>query len=306
MKILILSCLLGLAAAACAGAPAPPGGLDHSWGKRQVFDDHGVKINYYEAGQGRPVILLHGFGASAYTWRFLAPELARDHQVFALDLKGYGASDKPADGKYAVADQAAMVAAFIRARDLHDLTVIGHSMGGGITLMTYFLVREDAPARIKKLVLVDSAGYPQKMPWFIRFARIPILNAIGSRLLSPRFVTALVLRKCYYDNDKVTDELIDAYAYYGSLPGAREAVMATAQQIVPDNFAALTARYKEVGVPVLIIWGAEDEVVPVDVAKKFKRDIPDSQLVIFPRCGHVPPEEEPGATYRVVAEFLKE
>ena len=305
IKIFILSCAILLLAAACARVPAPPANLETAWGEPKIFDYHGVKINYYEAGQGPPVILLHGFGASAYSWRYLAPALAEHHRVFTLELKGYGLSDKPADGKYAISDQADLVAAFIRTRDLHDLVVMGHSMGGGVTLMTYFKVAEDNPGRIKRLVLIDSAGYPQKMPWFIRLAGIPLLNSVGTRLLSPRFAAMIVLRKCYYNKDKITDEQIDTYAYYGSLPGAREAVVATAQQIVPEDIEAVTARYQTISVPVLIIWGEDDQVVPVSVGRNFKRDIPGSELVILPKCGHIPPEEEAQETTRIVKEFLK-
>jgi pimeloyl-ACP methyl ester carboxylesterase len=199
-----------------------------------------------------------------------------------------------------------LVAAFIRAMDLHDLVIMGHSMGGGVTLMTYFKVRQEDPARIKKLVLIDSAGYPQKMPWFIRFARLPLVNSVGTRLLSPRFAAAVVLKKCYYDKDKITEAQIDTYAYYGSLPGAREAVVATAKQIVPEDIEAVTAQYRTIRVPVLIIWGADDTVVPLSVGRNFKRDIPNSELVILPKCGHIPPEEEPEATNRLIMQFLKE
>jgi pimeloyl-ACP methyl ester carboxylesterase len=288
----------------CARVPAPAASLEPWLGAQQSFDDNGVKINYYEAGQGPPVMLLHGFGACAYTWRFLAPELAKNHRVFTIDLKGYGLSDKPEDGKYAVSDQADLVTAFIRQKDLHDLVIMGHSMGGGVTLMTYLKVREDQPARVNRLVLIDSAGYPQKLPWFIRFAQIPGLNEIGGKLLSPRFATGLVLRKCYYHKDRITEEQIDTYAYYGSLPGAREAVTQTARQLVPDDIDALTARYKTISVPVLIIWGADDEVVPLSVGKNFKRDIPNSELVILPECGHIPLEEEAAATQQAIAAFL--
>ncbi len=156
--------LLLLILTACAHVPAPSVSLEQSLGQQKTFDYHGVKINYYEAGQGPPIILLHGFGGCSYSWRFLAPELALDHRVFTIDLKGYGLSDKPEDGNYAVSDQADMVAAFIRSQNLHDLVIMGHSMGGGVTLMTYLKVREDQPARVKSLVLIDSAGYPQKMP----------------------------------------------------------------------------------------------------------------------------------------------
>src|SRR5665647_514777 len=260
IKILAIGGLLLFLAVGCAGVPVPPANLETAWGEPKIFDYHGVKINYYEAGQGPPVILLHGFGGSAYSWRFLGPALAADHRVFTIDLKGYGLSAKPEDGKYAVSDQADMVAEFIRTLDLHDLVVIGHSMGGGVTLMTYFKVREDDPARIKKLVLIDSAGYPQKMPWFIWLAKAPLLGSVGGNLVSPRFAAAQVLKKCYYHKDRITDEQIDTYAYYSSLPGAREAVVATAQQIEPEDIDAIIVRYQTIKVPVLIIWGAEDEV----------------------------------------------
>jgi pimeloyl-ACP methyl ester carboxylesterase len=305
INIVILGCLLLLILTGCALVPVPSANLETAWGEPKIFDYHGVRINYYEAGQGPPIILLHGFGASAYSWRFLGPALAADHRVFTLDLKGYGLSAKPEDGKYAISDQADMVAEFIRTRDLRDLVVIGHSMGGGVTLMTYFKVAEDNPGRIKRLVLIDSAGYPQKMPWFIWLAKAPLLGSVGGMLVSPRFAAAQVLRKCYYSKDKITDKQIDTYAYYGSLPGAREAVVATAQQIVPEDIEAVITRYQTIKVPVLIIWGADDEVVSVDVGRKFKRDIPDSQLVILPQCGHIPQEEEPGVTTRTVAAFLK-
>lgn len=306
IKILAIGGLLLMLAAGCARVPAPTVSLEPSLGEAKIFDYDGVKINYYEAGQGPPVILVHGFGASAYAWRFLAPALARDHRVLTIDLKGFGLSAKPEDGKYSIRDQADMVAAFIRSRDLHDLVVIGHSMGGGVTLMAYFMVRGDDPARIKKLVLIDSAGYPQKMPMFIWLAKVPGLGSVGSKLLPPRFAAARVLRKCYYHKDRVTDEQIDTYAYYGSLPGAREAIVATAQQIVPADVETVTSQYHTISVPVLIIWGAEDEVVPVSVAHNFKRDIPNSELVILPECGHMPPEEAPQETIRLITQFLEE
>ena len=130
IKIFILGWAMLLLAVGCAHVPVPSANLEQSLGEAKIFDYHGVKINYYEAGQGPPIILLHGFGGCAYSWRFLAPALAQDHRVFTIDLKGYGLSAKPEDGKYAISDQADMVAEFIRTRDLHDLVVIGHSMGG--------------------------------------------------------------------------------------------------------------------------------------------------------------------------------
>ena len=307
IKVFATTCFIILQAAGCAHVPAPPATLSQDWGQQKTFDYHGIKINYYEAGQGPPLILLHGFGACAYTWRHLIPPLAAAHLVFTLDLKGYGYSDKPADGHYAVADQADIVADFIRRQDLHDLVLMGHSMGGGVTLMTYLKLRDADPGRLNKLVLIDSAGYPQKLPWFIWLAKIPGLSPVLSELLSPRFASALVLKKCYYNKDAVTEEQIDTYAYFGSLPGAAAAVSQTARQLLPPKpeMEALIEQYKTIKVPVLIIWGKEDEVVPLEVGEKFKRDIPNSKLVILPRCGHIPPEEDPQATRQAILDFLE-
>jgi pimeloyl-ACP methyl ester carboxylesterase len=304
-KKAVLFFFLLLLTAGCYHFPAPPGNLGQDWGEQKTFDYQGLKINYYEAGQGQPLILLHGFGASAYTWRLLGPKLAEDNKIFTIDLKGHGFSDKPQDGKYAVSDQADMVAAFIKERHLQDTVLIGNSMGGAVALMTYFKLRAETPACIQGLVLIDSAGYPQKMPFFISMAQHPWLSALGSKLLSPRFITGMVLRKCYFNRDKITDEMIDTYAYYGSLPGASEAVRQTALQIMPANVEAMIAQYKTVRVPTLIIWGQEDQVVPLEVGRNFKRDIPDAELVILPRCGHIPQEEEPLETRRLIQDFLK-
>lgn len=292
--------------AACHHLPPPTPSLTQSWGQQKIFDYQGLKINYYEAGhQGTPIILLHGFGASAYSWRFLGPKLAVDHRVFTLDLKGFGLSDKPQDGKYAIQYQADLVATFIRAHNLQSVVLIGNSMGGAVSLLTYLTMQEGKPGPIKALVLIDSAGYPQKLPWFVRLAQIPVLNTLGPMLLPPRFLTGQVLRKCYYDKGKITDEIIDAYAYYSSLPGAADAVRQTAKQIEPANMEALISRYKNISVPTLIIWGEQDEVIPLDVGRNFKRDIPGAQMVVFPRCGHLPQEEEPRKTLDCIEDFLK-
>lgn len=305
IKLLLLPCLIFFLALGCHQAPAPPANLSQDWGVQQTFDYHGVKINYYEAGQGPPIILLHGFGACAYSWRHLIPALAAQHRVFTLDLKGFGFSDKPADGHYTVRDQADIVADFIHRQDLHDLVIMGHSMGGAVTLMTYLKLRETDPGRIQKLVLIDSAGYPQKMPKFIALAKVPGLSAVLSQAVPPRFAAALVLKKCYYNKDAVTEAQIDTYAYFGSLPGAAAAVSQTAKQLVPQDIDALIAQYRTIQAPVLIIWGREDEVVPLKVGLNFKRDLPDSQLVVIPHCGHMPLEEEPLATREAVMDFLR-
>ena len=116
--------------------------------------------------------------------------------------------------------------------------------------------------------------------------------------------TRLVLQVDYYDKNKITEEQINTYAYYDSLPGAWEAVVQSAKQIVPGDLGALASQHKTITVPVLIIWGEDDEVIPLSVGLNFKRDIPASELVIFPKCGHISLEEEPVAATLVIQVFL--
>ena len=233
IKIFTIGFLLLLSAAcsSCVHVPAPPAGLEQSLGEAKIFDYHGVRINYYAAGQGPPVILLHGFGASAYSWRFMGPALAADHRVLTLDLKGYGLSAKPEDGKYAISDQADMVAEFIRTRDLRDLVVIGHSMGGGVTLMTYFKVREDEPGPDQETGAHRQRRVPSKDA-LVHLARQGAPARFGGRQpgLAPVRRRPGAEEMLLY-KDRITDAQIDTYAYYSSLPGAREAVVATAEQI---------------------------------------------------------------------------
>src|SRR5262249_15605929 len=96
--------------------------------------DAPVKLFYEEEGKGPPIPLIHGFRTSPYTWRHIAPVLALTHRVIAVDLKGFGQSDKPFDARYSVFDQAELLAQFIEDHDLRDLTIVGHSFGGGVAL----------------------------------------------------------------------------------------------------------------------------------------------------------------------------
>ena len=100
----------------------------------QATTNKPINLHYKETGRGDPILLLHGLGASSYAWRYVTPELAKNHRVIALDLKGFGLSDKPKDDKYSLFDQAELVDQFIQKHKLRRLTLVGHSFGGGIAL----------------------------------------------------------------------------------------------------------------------------------------------------------------------------
>ncbi|HEX2227526.1 MAG TPA: alpha/beta fold hydrolase, partial [Candidatus Binatia bacterium] len=137
-----------------------------------------LNLHYASYGQGRPLLCIHGFGASSYSWQRILPQVAKKNHVVLLDLKGHGASPKPVDSAYSLRDQADLVAEFIKQHDLRDLTLVGHSMGGGIALLVSLGFLNEAPGRISSLILIDTIAYPQKLPGFIRLLRFPLLGRL--------------------------------------------------------------------------------------------------------------------------------
>ena len=301
--------LLGLASVCCAasllGCVAPQLRAPEEDGMTARFVTvDGLQIAYEEKGVGPPVLFVHGFGASSFVWRAVVNELG-GHRLIAVDLKGFGNSAKPPDGKYTVRDQAMLVQRFIMALNLDDVVVVGHSLGGGASLMaTSALSEGDLPVR--GLVLLDTMAYPQEIPSFIRTLRMPVVGCVAVWLLPPRYSARTVLREIHYSEETISEDLVDGYAHYLGLPGARDALLSSARQIVPDNPDEIVQAYSRITVPVLIIWGEHDAIVPIDSGRKLARAIPGSRWSVIEGCGHAPHEERPTETARLISAFLEE
>jgi pimeloyl-ACP methyl ester carboxylesterase len=254
-------------------------------------------------GTGPPLLMLHGFGADCYTWRHLVPPLSRRYRTIALDLKGFGHSPKPADQAYSIHDQAEIVMDFIRSHDLRRLTLVGHSLGGGVALATAVRLVATMPGWLTALVLIDTIAYPQPVPWFILLLRLPFIRQVV--VFAPRKLqAALVLRYAYHRPAKISWDDINAYAAPLAQPGARHALLATADQLVPPEGDALVEAYRSISVPALLLFGAHDRIVPSWVGTRLHAALPASQLVVVPDAGHIPHEETPDAVVPVVEGFL--
>jgi pimeloyl-ACP methyl ester carboxylesterase len=263
-----------------------------------------VRLYYEEEGKGPPVLLIHGFGASTYTWRHIVPELARDHRVIAVDLKGFGQSDKPFDGRYSVRDQAELVAQLIVDRDLRNLTIVGHSFGGGVALRLALETDPRLQGRISKLVLLDTIAYAQHIPVFFRLLDVPLVSQIGVRMVPPLVQTRVALQIAYFDDSKIDPSEVEAYAAPLRTAAGKNAMIRSARQIVPDDLAEISERYKFIEQPTLILWCDHDRIVPLDVGLKLRRTMPNSTLRLVDDCGHMPQEEQPEATLRLIEGFI--
>jgi pimeloyl-ACP methyl ester carboxylesterase len=249
-------------------------------------------------------LLIHGYGASTFTWRHWAPRLARQGHVVMVDMKGSGLAPKPDDGRYAPEHQAELMLRLIERRDLRRLTLVGHSLGGGVALLTALGLREDGPRRLQRLVIVAGAAYEQRLPPFVRLADHPRASSLVFRLVGARLVVRGVLRSIVYDRSTVNEEQVRGYATPLESSDAVRALIDSARQIRPDRLESLTARYPQLDVPALLLWGRQDRVVPLWVGQRLARDLPSARLHVFDRCGHLPPEELPEDSWAVLEAFL--
>lgn len=251
-----------------------------------------------------PLLCIHGFGASLYSWRNFVEPFKKDYKLVLIDLKGAGKSPKPKDTRYSTKDHAELIYQFILEKDLRNLTLIGNSFGGALSLLLALMLTDRQPGRLRALILIDAGAYKEYLPGYLKLLSVPVINWLAVHLVPSRLAAKNVLKLSYYDPSKITDEQVTAYAAPLSTPGARHALLQTGKQIIPPNLDEITARYRDIKVPTLIIWGRQDKVISVAVSCLLSHDIANSTLKLIDKCGHVPQEEMPEATVPLVLDFL--
>jgi pimeloyl-ACP methyl ester carboxylesterase len=196
------------------------------------------------------------------------------------------------------------LAQLIEDRGLKNLTIVGHSFGGGVALVLALKADQRLKGRISKLVLLDTIAYPQDIPVFFRMLDMPLVSHIGVRMVPPALQTRIALRIAYFDNSKIEDDEVEAYAAPLRTAAGKHAIIHSARQIMPEGLDEISARYKTIKIPTLIMWCDHDRIVPLDVGLKLRRTLPNSSLRIIEGCGHMPQEEQPDATLSYLQDFL--
>ncbi|MBO0734609.1 MAG: alpha/beta fold hydrolase [Methylocapsa sp.] len=260
-------------------------------------------MNFQSSGSGRPVLALHGYGASLFTWRHL-PAALSERRVICVDLAGHGGSPPRADGRYSLAGHAAQIANFIGELGLEEFDLIGHSMGGGVALMTALDFSERRPGAIGRLILVGSVALPQPLPLFMKLLRAPLAGTLLFSQIPKRQIVRFGLRGAFHDPCRVSEEMVRIYAQNLASAESRQALIETARQIIPDDLPALISRYHSLRVPTLLIWGKQDRVVPPSIGIALNTLVEGSKLLIVEGCGHIPQEERPETVIPAIAEFL--
>ncbi len=268
----------------------------------QFLSVDGMQVHLRDEGprsDSLPVVLLHGTSSSLHTWDGWTISLRATRRVIRFDLPGFGLTGPAADGDYRLDAYVRFVAHVLDTLGVRRVVLAGNSLGGWIAWR--FAVAH--PERVQRLVLVDAAGYPfasQSVPIGFRLARTPVLKVFMRRLL-PRSMVEQSVRSVYGDTSRVTPGLVQRYYDLTRREGNRAALVARFEQTPSDPD---TAAIRTISIPTLIIWGERDRLIPRAIAARFGRDIAGSRVVMFPRLGHVPHEEDPVATIGALRQFL--
>ncbi len=251
----------------------------------------GLRLRYAEAGEGPPLLLVHGFLVSHEEWLPVLPMLARRFRCIAPDLPGAGKSDKPAPGSYPYTREAfaETLTDLLASLEIGRAHVAGHSMGGAVAMT----LAADHPEQIERLTVIDSECYPFPMPLKGRLPTLPLVGSLVFKGLYRRPVF-----RDYFKNDVWSGHAgfdpARADAYYADFTPrhSRQAAYEVLHRAVMD-VDGLAPKIARIVAPTLIVWGDEDRIFPPSLAHRLVREITNSRLEIIEHSGHAPNEEHP-------------
>ncbi|MCP4628352.1 MAG: alpha/beta hydrolase [bacterium] len=247
------------------------------------------KIRYIEAGSSIPLVFIHGFGSSIFSWRKNLGPISKHHRVCAPDLAGFGYSDKPLDANYSIDAYAEFIIQVMDKLQIRQAILVGHSLGGGIALLTSLKF----PSRVRAPVLLDAEAYPITPPLMLRVAKLPVIRSVIHRAIG-EWVVRISLKRSYYDHDLITDRLVDEYYRPFLTENGKAAPIKVLQAMEFEKLKELPRRYRRIRKRTLIIWGEEDRISRIHLAHKLKKDLPYARLKIIPASGHLVQEEKTG------------
>jgi len=253
----------------------------------------GLRVHYRDEGKqdGPVLVLIHGSNASLHTWEQWVGILGKDYRIISLDLPGHGLTGNNPAGVYDSASYVRVVDRLLTQLNVDKAVIGGNSMGGGVS-WAYAL---EHPEKVEALLLVDASGQPNarsgEMPLGFRLMRMPVIKE-AARFIAPRSIFESSVKTSMSVQSGIDDKLIDRYWELNRYPGNRTATM---QRFSSSKSMAsgTKERLSTIKVPVLILWGAEDNLIPVTAAKWFAEAMPQAKLIIYPNVGHIPMEEIP-------------
>lgn len=270
--------------------------LESRYGIQRV---QGVDVHWAERGEGRPLVLLHGLFDSHRTWARVVPALSRSHRVLAPDLPGHGLSARP-DASYALEWHARVIGDWLRALDLEDVDVVGHSFGGGVA--QHLLLEHRA--RIRRLALVAPGGLGREAGIGLRLLALSssIVERIGQPFLGPLVRLGLEARRDLFDADEIA-----WLAWTSARPGTARALARTVRDVLDHRGQTrqfLDRAHEVAELPAMgLFWGTRDPLIPFAHAERAGLSLDGVGLTRF-ECGHFPHRERADAFVHALSGFL--
>jgi pimeloyl-ACP methyl ester carboxylesterase len=257
-----------------------------------------MMIHYRDEGEGDVLLLLHGAFSSLHTFNEWNKSLKKHYRVIRLDLMGFGLTGPNDANDYSMENHIRVLKTFLNVLKIEKCHVVGNSLGGW--LAWEFTYRY--PQKVDKLVLIDSAGFleEENVPIPFKLARTPVFGRIIKYVVRPQILEQF-LRQVYFNQNKVTEQLITRYYELFNREGNPDAFLKLVNQPVSDSTGAL----KHINNKTLILWGREDMWIPVHNAYRFHAMLINSTLKIYPKVGHIPMEEIPEESLLDVMNFLE-
>ena len=211
----------------------------------------GMQVHYRDEGEGIPIVLLHGTASSLHTWDAWTNTLKNNYRVIRLDIPAFGLTGPHPNQDYSIKAYADFLDSFLSKLGIENTYLAGNSLGGNIA----WYYTAEHPLKVKKLILIDPSGFIKKgkLPWIFTLARTPVLNAI-IKYFTSKSIVENNLQQVYFDESKITSELIDRYYELTLREGNRTAFIDRAKTDMIDH----TVKLKSINAPTLIIWGRED------------------------------------------------
>lgn len=261
----------------------------------------GMQVHFRDEGNKNdtlPLVLIHGASSSLHTWDSLVVRLKDKKRLIRLDLPAFGLTGPNGTNSYTLDNYSLTVDSFLQKLNVDQFIIAGNSLGGGVAWNQSLLF----PEKVKKIILINSIGYPKINEKGIIGFKLASLPVIGDLMtyITPKFIVRKSLQHAFSDESKVNEKMVQRHFDLLLRKGNRKALLSIFQHRQKPDYEKI----KQIKVPTLIIWGKDDRLIDVGNALRFQVDIKESELLILPRTGHVPMEENPNAVATTIQEFL--
>ncbi len=267
----------------------------------QFIEIDEVNVHYRDEGEGFPIVLIHGTAASLHTWDAWTDVLIKTNRVIRMDLPAFGITGPNKNADYSIEAYTTFLHSFLEKLKLEKFHLAGNSLGGHIA----WNYTADYPSKVEKLILVDASGLPtnKSQPAIFKMAKTPILNSLFL-YITPRFLIKKNIEEVYEDDSKITDELINRYHKMALRVGNRKAFIDRAKTDFKLDTQVNLEKLKSIQTPTLLIWGAKDLWIPLANGIRMNEILVNSKLEVLENSGHVPMEENPRESLKLMNEFL--